>query len=66
LGPRVPRETRRHEQHRREMRTRIANGCVSGVDEELIKAIRQDPGAYYVNIHSIVFAAGAIRGQLGK
>jgi len=46
--------------------TGSASGCTSGVDEELIKAIRQDPAAYYVNIHSTVFPAGAIRGQLSK
>jgi CHRD domain len=46
--------------------TASASACVSGVDADLIKAIRQDPANYYVNIHSDVFPAGAIRGQLGN
>jgi len=34
-------------------------------DPDLVKAIRRDPSSYYVNVHSTVFPAGAIRGQLG-
>ncbi len=43
----------------------VASGCVSA-DPELIKAIRQNPGAYYVNVHNAEFPGGAVRDQLEK
>jgi hypothetical protein len=46
--------------------TGSASGCAPA-DAELIKAIRQNPEGYYVNVHSLPsFGPGAIRGQLSK
>jgi hypothetical protein len=42
-----------------------SSGCVD-VDPELIKAIRQNPEEYYVNVHNAEFPPGAVRGQLSK
>jgi hypothetical protein len=42
-----------------------SSGCVS-VNLELIKAIRQNPENYYVNVHNAEFMPGALRGQLSK
>jgi hypothetical protein len=43
-----------------------SSGEVS-VDPELIKAIRQNPENYYVNVHTLpLYAAGAVRAQLSK
>lgn len=41
------------------------SGCVHA-DGQLIKAIRQNPAGYYVNVHNADFPAGAVRGQLSK
>jgi len=40
------------------------NGCVHA-DAALIKAIRQNPADYYVNVHTTMFPGGEVRGQLG-
>jgi hypothetical protein len=40
------------------------SGCVS-VDPDLVKAIRKDPQAYYINVHTTEYPGGAARGQLG-
>jgi hypothetical protein len=43
-----------------------SNGCVEDVDPELIKAIRQNPADYYVNVHNAEYPPGAVRGQLSR
>jgi hypothetical protein len=47
--------------------TDAVSGCVSDVGRGLIKDIRRNPSAYYVNVHSQPgFEGGAVRGQLSK
>ena len=46
-------------------KTGSAKGCKSA-DAAVIKAVMQDPAAYYVNVHNAAFPNGAVRGQLSK
>lgn len=43
----------------------MSSGCTS-VDPDLIKAIKQNPESYYVNVHNPEYPGGAVRGQLSK
>jgi len=43
----------------------MLSGCVTA-DADIIKAIRQNPSGFYVNLHTALNPGGEIRGQLEK
>ena len=43
-----------------------ASGCRSEVDPDVIERLLTNPAGFYVNVHTTVYPAGAIRGQLGN
>ncbi len=45
--------------------TGTSSGCAT-VKRSLAKDILMHPAAYYVNVHTTIFPAGAVRGQLHK
>lgn len=42
----------------------LAEGCVDGLDPALLQSIIDDPGAFYLNVHTGDYPDGAVRGQL--
>lgn len=45
---------------------KYVSGCVKGVQRALIRKIRTHPKRYYVNVHTVRYPDGAIRGQLRR
>ena len=41
-----------------------SSGCVSGLNHNTLNTLKNQPSAFYVNVHTTEFPNGAIRGQL--
>ena len=41
-------------------------GCRSDADADVLRDILQNPGSYYVNVHTTDYPAGAIRSQMSR
>ncbi len=43
-----------------------SSGCVAGVDSATVSQLMDNPGDFYVNVHTTDYPDGAARGQLGR
>jgi hypothetical protein len=49
-----------------DLATKGNKGCATGVDEQVLGAIAENPDGHYVNISTADYPDGAVRGQLSR